>query len=140
MTERSTLLDTNVVSELLRPHPDAKVVAFVEGLADLRVSAIVFHELALGLSLMPEGRKKATLGAGVEAFRLAFEGRIVTVDMSVAAIAGKLRAGEIQAGFEGDGMDALIGASAIVSSARLATRNTKDFVRMGLELVNPWTP
>jgi predicted nucleic acid-binding protein len=139
MTGRSTLLDTNVVSELLRPRPDFKVVAFVEGQSDLRVSAIVFHELSLGLSLMPEGRKKATLSAGIESFRLAFEGRVVAVDLSVAAIAGKLRAGEIQAGFEGDGIDALIGACAIVSSARLATRNTKDFLRMGVELVNPWT-
>jgi predicted nucleic acid-binding protein len=115
------------------------VVDFVEAQSNLIVSAIVFHEMILGLSLMAEGRKKTMLSAGVEAFRVKFEDRIVTVDHTVAVIAGQLRADEIRAGFEADGMDALIAACAIVSTARIATRNTKDFLRMGIELVNPWT-
>jgi toxin FitB len=139
VTSRPTLLDTNVLSELLRPQPEPKVANFVEAQTDLIVSAIVFHELTLGLSLMAEGRKKTMLSAGVEAFRLKFDGRIVAVDQTVAVLAGRLRAGEAQAGFQADGMDALIAACALVSSARLATRNTKDFARMGVELVNPWT-
>ena len=138
MITRPTLLDTNVLSELLRPRPEPQVVAFVEAQTELIVSAIVFHEMILGLSLMADGRKKAMLTAGVEAFRLKFEDRIVVVDHNVAVIAGRLRAGELRAGFEADGMDALIAASAIVSTARLATRNTKDFLRMGVDLVNPW--
>ena len=138
MTTRPTLLDTNVLSELLRQRPEPRVVAFVEAQTDLIVSAIVFHEMILGLSLMTDGRKKAMLTAGVEAFRFKFEDRIVVVDHNVAVIAGRLRAGELQAGFEADRMDALIAACAIVSTARLATRNTKDFLRMGVDLVNPW--
>lgn len=138
MTAQPTLLDTNVLSELLRPRPEPRVIDFVEAQTDLIVSAIVFHEMILGLSLMADGRKKTMLSAGIEAFRHKFENRIVVVDHSVAVIAGRLRAVELQAGFEGDGMDALIAACAIVSAARLATRNTKDFLRMGVELVNPW--
>ena len=138
MTARPTLLDTNVLSELLRPQPETRVIDFVEAQTNLIVSAIVFHEMILGLSLMAEGRKKTMLSAGVEVFRLKFQDRIVAIDHTVAVLAGRLRAGEMKAGFEADGMDALIAACAIVSTARLATRNTRDFLRMGVELVNPW--
>ncbi len=139
MTSRPTLLDTNVISELLRPDANARVVAFVEALARPILSAIVLHELTFGLEMMPAGRRKMQLSAGIEDVRQRFRGRIIGVDDEVAKIAGRLRANEALSGFEADGMDALIGASAIVSSARLASRNTKDFVRMHIELVNPWT-
>jgi predicted nucleic acid-binding protein len=135
---RATLLDTNVVSELLRPGGNPRVAEFVSNLEKPILSSIVFHELFFGLELMPIGRRKTDLSVAIEDVRRRFRDLIVPVDDAVAQIAGKLRANEALAGFEPDGMDALIAACAIASSARLATRNTKDFQRMNIDLVNPW--
>jgi toxin FitB len=135
-----TLLDTCVLSELLRPDSDPQVVGFVEAQDDLIVSAIVFHELLFGMNLPPDGQRKKRLGEGISAFQVHFRDRIVPVDTEVARVAAQLCAHEVKSGFDADGMDSLVAASSIVASARLATRNTKDFVRTGLLLVNPWTP
>jgi len=132
------MLDTNVLSELLRPHGEARVVAFVNNQADSIVSVAVFHELTYGVEMLPAGGKKARLSAGLELFRSRFRDRTIAIDAEIADISGRLRAGEARSGFALKAMDALIAASAIAASARLATRNVKDFERLGIELVNPW--
>ncbi len=132
------MLDTNVLSELLRPEADERVVAFVESQTDPVVSAAVFHELTYGVELLPAGRRKARLSAGIETFRRQFRDRTIAIDADIAEIAGRLRAGETRSGFSMQALDALVAASAVTASARLATRNTKDFERLGIELVNPW--
>lgn len=133
------MLDTNVLSELLRPGADRRVVAFIEEQEDPIVCAAVFHELTYGVELLPAGTKKARLSAGIETFRRRFRDRTIAIDAEIADISGRLRAGETRSGFALQPMDALVAASAIAASARLATRNTKDFERLGIELVNPWT-
>ncbi len=132
------MLDTNVLSELLRPEADERVIAFVEAQTDPIVSVAVFHELTYGVELLPAGRREARLSAGIETFRRQFRDRTIAIDAEIADISGRLRAGETRSGFSLQAMDALIAASAIAASARIATRNTKDFERLGLELVNPW--
>jgi len=132
------MLDTNVLSELLRPAADRRVVAFIEEQRDPIVCAAVFHELTYGVELLPAGTKKARLSAGIETFRRQFRERTIDMDAEIAEISGRLRAGETRSGFALQPMDALIAASAITASARLATRNTKDFERLGIEPVNPW--
>ncbi len=139
MKAAMTLLDTNVLSELMAQRPDPKVVGFVRGLADPRVSAAVFHELQYGVEIMPDGIKKARIALLINEFRLLYRDRTIVVDAEVAAISGRMRAREKNAGFVLTEMDALIAATAEGHSARLATRNTKDFQRLGIELVNPWT-
>jgi toxin FitB len=139
LTSRATLLDTNVLSELLSPKGDPKVLAFVATLTNPLVSVIVFHELAYGVEMMPAGIKRARLSAGIETFRNRFLQRMVPVDIEIAEIAGRLRAGEARSGFALDAPDAFIAASALTVSARLATRNFRHFERLGIELVNPWT-
>jgi toxin FitB len=138
LSPRTTILDTNVLSELLRPNGDAKVRAFVETLDDPLVSSIVFYELAYGVELMPAGSKRARLGAGIATFRNHYRGRTVYVDVEIAEIAGRLRASESCAGFKLDAPDALIAATAVTRSARVATRNIRHFERLAIELVNPW--
>lgn len=133
------MLDTNVLSELLRPGADRRVVAFIEDQEDPIVCAAAFHELIYGVELLPAGTKKARLNAGIETFRRRFHDRTIAIDAEIAEISGRLRAGETRSGFALQPIDALIAASAIAASARLATRNTKDFERLGIELVNPWT-
>ena len=139
MTSRATLLDTNVLSELLSQKGDPKVLAFVESLANPLVSVVVFHELAYGVEMMPAGIKRARLSAGIETFRNRFLARMVAIDIEIAEIAGRLRAGEARSGFALDAPDAFIAATALTVSARLATRNMRHFERLGIELVNPWT-
>ncbi len=122
------MLDTNVLSELLRPEADERVIAFVEAQTDPIVSVAVFHELTYGVELLPAGRRKARLSAGIETFRRQFRDRTIAIDAEIADISGRLRAGETRSGFSLQAMDALIAASAIAASAQIATRNTKDFL------------
>ncbi len=140
MSARATLLDTNVLSELLRPEGDATVKAFVRTLDNPVVSSIVFHELAYGVEMMPAGTKRARVSAGIEMVRNRYRNRTVFVDIEVAEIAGRLRAGEARSGFMLDAPDALIAATAMTLPARLATRNIRHFQRLSIELVNPWAP
>jgi len=121
------MLDTNVLSELLRPAADRRVVAFIEEQRNPIVCAAVFHELTYGVELLPAGTKKARLSAGIETFRRQFRDRTIDMDAEIAEISGRLRAGETRSGFALKAMDSLIAASAIVASARLATRNIVDF-------------
>lgn len=139
MTHGATLLDTNVLSELMRPSPHPSVVRFVDELDNPFVSAAVFHELTYGMALLPDGRRKARMGGEISAFRARFETRTVPIDARVASLSGRLRADTKLDGFELAPIDALIAASAISVFARLATRNVKDFRRLDLELVDPWT-
>ena len=139
MIRGAMLLDTNVLSELMRPSPHPSVVRFVDELDNPFVSAAVFQELTYGMALLPDGRRKARMGGEISAFRARFETRTVPIDAEVASLSGRLRADMKLGGFELAPMDALIAASAISVSARLATRNVKDFRRLDLELVNPWT-
>ena len=129
MTSRATLLDTNVLSELLTPKGDPKVLAFVEALANPLVSVVVFHELAYGVEMMPAGIKRARLSAAIETFRNRFLERMVAVDIEIAEIAGRLRAGEARSGFALDAPDALIAASALTVSA--ATRHGTSGISNG---------
>ena len=132
------MLDTNVLSELLKPDGDANVRAFVRSLDNPLVSSIVFHELAYGVEMMPAGSRRARLGAGIETFRDQYRSRTVFVGIEIEEIAGRLRAGEQRSGFMLDAPDALIAASAVTLSARLATRNVRHFERLTIELIDPW--
>jgi predicted nucleic acid-binding protein len=135
---RPTLLDTNVLSEVMLPEPAPGVVAFVAAQSNLLISVAVFHELSYGVELLPIGARRARLSASVAVFRARFCERTIAISAEIAEISGRLRAVEKRSGFRLKPLDALIAASAISASARLATRNTKDFERLGIELVNPW--
>ncbi len=133
------VLDTNVLSEILRPDGRESVADFVESLDEPWVSAVAFHELTYGVELMPLGKRRSRLSSGIDALRKRFKSRTIVIDEAVAALSGRLRAGERRAGFELKPMDALIAACALAASATLATRNTKDFERLGIPLVDPWS-
>jgi predicted nucleic acid-binding protein len=134
----ATLLDTNVLSELMRRTPEPAVAAFFLRSEDLLVSVIVFHELIYGVELLTDRVRKAILMARVEGFRDRFQDRVVNIDVRVAELSGALRAGASRKGFVLGPMDSLIAACAISRSATLATRNTRDFQRLGIPLVDPW--
>lgn len=135
---RAVLLDTNVISELTRPTPEERVVRFISQQKNLWLSSITIHELAYGAERAPLPDRRIALIRWIAAIKAQFAGRIVDVDSDVAEQAGQMRASAAAYGITTDPMDALIAASAAARGADLATRNTKDFERLGVTLINPW--
>ncbi len=134
----SYLLDTNIVSELVRPRPSPAVVAFLENETDLWLSAIVFHELAYGCELATL-RKKGELLTFISSIKQKFGQRVLSVDLEIAETAGRLRAFDAAQGRILHPLDALLAATAAARGLTLVTRNEKDFASLNIPLLNPWT-
>lgn len=132
------LLDTNVLSEPLRPDPDENVAAFLSEDRDFYISAISINEMRFGAARIQAGRRKYQIDAYLSRVIDAFSDRTIAVDAEVAAIAGDMRATREAAGHKISVDDGLIAACAAAHSLRIATRNTKDFEGLGVELINPW--
>jgi len=135
----TVVLDTNVISELVRLRPEAKVIAFLERVEAPIVSAIVFHELAYGVERLRDAARRMKLDMFLQGVKAIYEGHIVVVDQALAEQAGRLRAQASRSGWVLSQFDSIIAATAIARNAQLATRNVGDFERLGLSLVNPWT-
>ena len=136
------LLDTNILSELMREHPDANVLRWVDDRApaDLWISAITAAEIRLGVALLPEGRRKATLAAAVDDILDGFAALCVAFDLPAAREYALIVAARRSAGRPMSTEDAQIAAIARSAGLTLATRNAKDFEDIdGLTVVNPWT-
>ncbi len=132
------LLDTNVISELVRPAPDPQVIAFLDALEDGYVSVVTVHELVYGLHRLPDGAKRHALETAVEQFLTLYEDRVLPVGVPEARAAAALRAGQAAIGRTLHLADALIAATALVRGLTLATRNTADFAGLGVALRDPW--
>jgi len=134
------LFDTCVISEALRPEPDPKVMAWIEGLPEDQVylPALVLGELEKGVELLPEGAKRAALRLWLEQLRHRFSGRILSFDEETAVRRGDLSARSQAAGRRLPVVDAMLAATALQHAALLATRNVKDFRETGVTLINPW--
>lgn len=136
------LLDTNVVSEIVKSEPDPAVASFVQGCppTDLFLPSLVVAELRFGMQRLPPGRKRRDLEDTFEMFmRQGFAGRILDFCASCAAGYATARTARMAAGRPLGVLDALIGGMALAHGAQRATRNTTDFDGYGLTLVNPWT-
>lgn len=137
----STLLDTNVLSELLRAQPDPGVVAWIASQPSnsLFVSAITQAEMLLGARLLPAGKRRQQLEQAFEAmFREDFGGRILAFDSGCAAHFAAIVAGRRRAGTPVSQFDGQIAAIALSHRLGLATRNVSDFEGCGLAVTNPW--
>lgn len=132
------LLDTNVLSELVRARPDPRVVEFVQAQSDPLISALTIHEITYGAERAPDPSRRARLVAWVGQIRQNFAGRIVEVDADVAEQAGRLRAAAAAQGVSTDPVDALIAACAVARAASVATRNVRDFAPYGVAIIDPW--
>lgn len=136
------LLDTNLLSEVRRPAPDANVLAWLDQVDEDRVylSVISIAEISRGIALLADGKRKAELAAWL-AFDLParFESRILEVNSNTALLWGRLMG---EAKKEGRGlsvMDGWIAAIAKMHDLTLVTRNTKDFQNLDIALFDPWT-
>lgn len=135
------LLDTNVISELMRPAPAPGVLAWFDrlGTTPLALSVITVAELRYGLACLPGSRRRAALEAALDAMLAEdFADRVLPFGMAAAEAYGELAARHRQAGRTVGQSDLMIAAIALVAGAALATRNVKDFALTGVEILDPW--
>lgn len=138
----STLLDTNVLSELLRAEPSPAVLAWfaAQPAESLFVSAITQAEMMLGARLLPAGKRRTALDGALSAmFSEDFAGRILPFDTAAVAAYVEIVGTRRALGRPISQFDAQIAAIARQSGAKLATRNITDFERCGVALVDPWS-
>ena len=138
----NVLLDTNVLSEVRRPAPDPKVLAWLDAIDEDRafISVASIAELRRGIALMDAGRRREALAAWLaEDLPARFGGRIVPIDPAIAERWGDLMAQTRRSGFALSVMDGFFAATALAKELVLATRNTKDFAALGVPLFDPWT-
>jgi toxin FitB len=135
------LLDTNVISELMQPRPDPRVLSWMNSLdpQDVAITAMNEGEILHGLARLPNGRRKQELQASWEAVKAdKLIGRIWPFSSEAAHWYGELVSHRERLGLPIDAADAVIAAIALEHGAQLATRNTKDFAALDLLLINPW--
>ena len=138
----SFLLDTNVVSEWVKPRPDPHVVAWLADVDEDRVfmSVVTIGELRHGIERLPAGRRRAQLDQWLrEELPQRFEGRVLSIDAAVANAWGAIVAQHERAGRPIGTMDALVAATAEVHDLTLVTRNASDFKSSVKTIYNPWT-
>jgi predicted nucleic acid-binding protein len=134
-------VDTNVLSELMRPNPDRRVVDWMDALptSDIGLTAISVAEILYGIGSLPEGKKKRSLLEAASAiFDDYFSGRIYAFDQLAAIEYADIVIQRERIGIPISMPDAQIAAICRVPGADFATRNTRDFENTGLVLINPW--
>lgn len=135
------ILDTNILSEALRPVPDRHAMAWLarQPRATLFTTTITRGELLYGAQLLPEGRRKQALRAAVQAILdIDMAGRVLGFDEDAADTYAQIAADRRQSGRPISQFDAMIAAIARSQGARLATRNVKDFAGCQVTLIDPW--
>lgn len=135
------LLDTNVLSELMRREPHPLALAWVDAQPEhqLHISAVTRAEIELGIALLPEGRRRRGLEAAARRMFAEFPGRCLAFDEGASAYYGRLVAVRVRAGRPISVEDAQIAAIALAGGFVLATRNTGDFAGIDrLALIDPF--
>ena len=135
------VLDTNVLSELMRREPDLRVLDWIrrQNTAQLYLSALTVAEIRRGLALLPDGKRKLDLEKAFDDFlNKGFDQRILPFTMETSRVYAPFYRARVQAGLGVGELDLLIAAIAKQHKADLATRNISDFEACGLRLINPW--
>ncbi|SBW22733.1 hypothetical protein FDG2_3049 [Candidatus Protofrankia californiensis] len=135
------LLDTNVLSERARPRPDPTLVRWIDDLDEDRafISVLSLAEIRRGIERLPVGNRRTYLAAWLDGDLVTrFADRILTVDIPVADAWGVLTAAGDCNGRPVPIIDGFLAATATVHGLTLATRNPRDFARLGIPLINPW--
>jgi predicted nucleic acid-binding protein len=136
----SFLLDTNVLSEIIRPQPSDSVLSFLSTSEDLWLSVVALHEISYGATRLSDHDRQIRLEAWLQSLKVQYKGRIIDVDETIAETAGRLRGYGAARGRVLAPLDSLIAATAMTRSHVLATRNIRDFDYLNMDLCDPWTP
>jgi predicted nucleic acid-binding protein len=135
------VLDTNVLSETLRPAPEMGVLAWLreQPRAALFTTTVTRCEIFYGIQLLPAGVRKQDLWNTARAiFGEDFAGRVLSFDSDAADAYAEIAASRKNAGRPISQFDAMIAAVARSRGASLATRNVRDFVKCGIDIIDPW--
>ena len=136
------ILDTNILSEAVKPSPSSKVLDWLAAQERRKVftTAITKAEMLYGVELLPAGKRRRSLHSVIEnMFAKEFTGRVLAFDEAAAQIFAKLVAGRYRLGRPISQFDAAIAAITLSCGAVLATRNVADFTGCGVNIVDPWS-
>jgi hypothetical protein len=135
------VLDTNVISELVRPQPDQRVLGWLDSFPRVEVylTAVTAAELRYGVARLPDGRRKSELAERVRRLtKEHFARRVLPFDDGAASYYAEIVASREARGSPISMADAQTAAICLRHGAALATRNTKDFVHIDVGIVDPW--
>lgn len=135
------LLDTNVLSEVQRPAPEPKVLAWLHRVDEDRtyISVASIAELRRGVALLEDGRRRTALARWLaHDLPERFAERILPIDQAIAERWGDLMAQSRKSGVALSVMDGFFAATALTNDLTLVTRNVRDFAMFGVPLLNPW--
>ena len=134
------LLDTCVISELVKPTPNRKVVDWLNELPSeaLFLCAITIGEVRKGLTKLPVSGKKERLTLWLNTLLIEYKERILSIDLMVCENWGVLQGNAEKAGNRMSTIDSLIAATTYTHNLTLATRNENDFTASNIPIINPW--
>jgi toxin FitB len=134
------ILDTNVLSALMRQMPDREVVVWLDRQprTSIWITSITLLEVRFGLQLMATGKRRSALAQMFEALLQKIGHRVVPFDAAAAEQAGDLMASRQKKGRPGDLRDTMIAGIVLAHHGTLATRNTAHFADIPALVVNPW--
>ncbi|MEE9446994.1 MAG: type II toxin-antitoxin system VapC family toxin [Arenicellales bacterium] len=135
------LLDTCVISEIIKPKPNKNVISWLtnQDESELFLSVLTFGELEKGIEKAPDKVRKKKLKAWVEEdLKQRFEGKILPIDLEVSTHWGIVQGIAEKAGKPMPALDGLIAVSGLVNNCIVVTRNTSDMAQSTVALFNPW--
>ena len=135
------VLDTNVISELMRQHPDPTVVGWINAQPSEKIwtTTVSVFEVFHGIEMLPDGKRQRVLQNAFEvALKEIFRNRILPFDFTAAVHAAKIAKYRKQAGFSSEIRDLQIAGIVAAITGTLVTRNTTDFEKSGAATINPW--
>ncbi len=134
------VLDTNVLSEAMRPRPDAAVTQWLNGQATetLYLASVTLAELLFGVGALPAGARKERLGQALDGLLALFPGRVLPFDQDAARRYAAMAVGARAAGRPMPAGDGYIAATAAARGFAVATRDTSHFRDTGVDVIDPW--
>ncbi len=135
-----SIIDTNVVSELMKPSPSAAVIEWVRARtgSELFTTSITLAEILYGIARLTDGRRKELLRSTASDVFAAFEDQVLPFDSSAATHYAEVVGGRDQIGLPIDGFDGQIASICRAHGAALATRNLRDFRQTDVTLIDTW--
>jgi predicted nucleic acid-binding protein len=135
------LLDTNCISELVRPKPEPRVLEWMESTDEslLYLSVLTLGEIRKGAAALQQGKRRTRLETWLEVeLRARFAGRIVPVDAAIADRWGLIAADAKRGGKDLSVIDGLLAATALHHNLTVISRDTSNFTNARVQVLNPW--